>query len=186
MKQAPCRPNSDELASAIAASTSVDRLHHHHRAERLLAHQPRVRRRFRDDRRAEDAAVALGLAHELRALGDRIRHHRLDPVGGGAAHHRADVDRVVLGIADLELVGGGDEQLEEFLVHRALDDHALRRDALLPARLEAGAGDAGRRVREVGVGADDVGGVRAQLADEFLGAGGAGKLVAHGRSSRSR
>ena len=50
----------------------------------------------------------------------------------------------------------------------------------MPAGFEAGARDARCGVVEVGVGAHDVGGVGAELADEFLRAGGAGKLVAGG------
>src|SRR5438067_323092 len=42
-----------------------DRLHDHHRAERLLAHQPGTFGRLRHDRRTENAAAALRLEHEL-------------------------------------------------------------------------------------------------------------------------
>src|SRR5262249_58500650 len=73
-----------------------------------------------------------------------------------------------------------DEQFEKAVERRTLDDRALRGDALLAARLEAGAGNAGCGIGEVGVRADDVGGIRAELADEFLRAGGAGELVAGG------
>ena len=185
MKQAACRPNSDELASASAASTIGDRLHHHDRAERLLAHQPRVARRARDDRRAEDAAVALGLEHEPRALRDRVRDHLLDPVGRGAVHHRADIGRRIVRIADLELLGRRHERRQERVEHRLLDDHPLRRDALLAARLEAGRRDALGRVGEVGVRTHDVGGVRAELADEFLRPGRARQIVARPPCCRS-
>ena len=132
------------------------------------------------DRGPQDGAPALRLEHELGALGDGIRDHAFHAVGGRAAHHRADIDRGILGVAHLELLRGGHEQLEEAVEHGLLDDHALRRDALLSARFEAGARDAGGGVVEVGVGAHDVGGVGAELADEFLRAGGAGKLVAGG------
>ena len=125
-------------------------------------------------------AAARGLEHESRALGDRVRDHLLDAVGCGGAHHRSDIGCGILGIADLELPGGGHEQLEEAVEDRPLHDHALRRDALLAAGLEGGAGDAGRRVGEVGVGADDIRRVGAEFADELLRAGGAGKLVAGG------
>src|SRR5262245_8677072 len=60
-----------------------DALHHHHRAERLLAHQPRFARRIGHDRRPEDRALALGLEHQAGALGDRIVDHLLYAVGGG-------------------------------------------------------------------------------------------------------
>src|SRR5262245_4558710 len=155
-------------------------LHDDHRAECLLAHETRLVRRVGHDRGAENGAAARRLEHESRAFGDRVRDHLLDAVGRGGAHHRPDIGCGILGVADLELPGGGHEQLEEAVEHRLLHDHALRRDALLAAGLEGGAGDAGCRIGEVGVGADNIGRIGAELADELLRAGGAGKLVAGG------
>jgi hypothetical protein len=51
---------------------------------------------------------------------------------------------------------------------------------LLAACLESRAGDARGRIVEIGVGADDVGGVRAELANEFLCARGAGEFIPGG------
>jgi hypothetical protein len=120
-----------------------------------------VRRRIRHDRRTENGAAALGLEHELGAFRNRVLDHRLNAVGGCAADHRPDVGRDIIGVADLELLGGGDEQVEKAVEHRLFDDHALCGDALLAARLEGSSSDARRRIVEIGVGADDVGGVRA-------------------------
>src|SRR6266446_3012693 len=84
----------------------------------------------------ENGAAALGLEHELGAVGNGVLDHGFDTVGGCAAHHRPDVDGGVVGIADLELLGRHDEQFEKAIEYRPLDDHPLRRDALLAARLE--------------------------------------------------
>src|SRR5262252_540272 len=153
-------------------------LHDHDRTERLLAHEARVRWRLRHDRGSENGAASLRLEHELSALGNGVLHHSFNAVGGGTAHHRSDVDGGVVGIADLELLGRRDEQFEKAIEHRLLDDHSLRRDALLAARLEGRARDARRGIVEVGVGADDVRCVRSEFADEFLCARGAGQFVA--------
>src|SRR5262245_24024291 len=123
-------------------------LHDHHRAERLLAHEARLRRRIRHDRGSENGAAAFRLEHQLGVL-----DHGFNAVGGGAAHHRPDVDGGIIGIADLELLGRRDEQFEKAIEHRPLDDHPLRRNALLAARLEGRPRDARRRIVEIGVGA---------------------------------
>src|SRR6516162_10347457 len=157
-----------------------DALHDHHRTERLLAHEARVRRCLRHDRRSENGAAALRLEHELGALGNGVLDHCFNAVGGGAAHHRPDVDGGVVGIADLELLRRRDEQFEKAIEHRPLDDHPLRRDALLAARLEGRARDARRRIVEIGVGAHDVRRVGSEFADEFLRARGASEFVAGG------
>src|SRR6516225_1481152 len=141
-----------------------DALHHHHRTECLLAHEARVRWRLRHDRGSQNGAAALRLEHELGAFGNGVLDHGFDPVSGGAAHHRPDVDGDVIGIADLELLGRCHEQFEKAIEHRPLDDHPLRRDALLAARLERRTRDARRRIVEIGVGADDVRCVRSELA----------------------
>src|SRR5499425_1360486 len=145
-----------------------DALHDDDRAERLLAHEARLRWRIRHDRGSENGAAALRLEHELGALGNGVLDHGFDPVGGGAAHHRSDVDGGVVGIADLELLRCRNEQFEKAIEHRPLDDHPLRRNALLAARLEGRPRDARRRIVEIGVGADDVRCVRSEFADEFL------------------
>src|SRR5215813_9542563 len=157
-----------------------DALHHDDRTERLLAQDARVRWRLRHDRGSENGAAALRLEHELGAFGNGVLDHGFNPVGGGAAHHRPDVDGGVVGIADLELLRRRDEQFEKAIEHRPLDDYPLRRNALLAARLESRARDARRRIVEIGVGADDVRRVRSEFADEFLGARGAGQFVAGG------
>src|SRR5262245_13852198 len=46
-----------------------DRLHHHHRPERLFPHEACLRRRLGDDRRSQDGALSGGLEHQLGALG---------------------------------------------------------------------------------------------------------------------
>ena len=84
----------------------------------------------------------------------------------------------IFGIADLELLGRGDEQIEEAIEHRRFHDNALRRDALLAARLESRSRDARCRISKIGIRTDDVRCIRAELADEFLRAGRACKLVA--------
>src|SRR5215471_20529469 len=99
-----------------------DALHDHHRTERLLAHEARVRRRLRHARGSENSAAAFRLEHKLRALGNGVLHHSFNAIGGGAAHHRPDVDGGVVGIADLELLGRRDEQFEKAIEHRPLDD----------------------------------------------------------------
>src|SRR5262245_7338814 len=91
-----------------------------------------------------------GLSAEFAAFGNRVLDHLFDPVGRRAADHRPDVGRSVIGVADLKLFGSRDEQFEKPLEHRPLDDDALRRDALLAARLESGAGDARRGIVEIG------------------------------------
>src|SRR5712691_7698119 len=119
-----------------------DALHDDDRTERLLAHEARLRWRIRHDRGSENGAAALGLEHELGAVGNGVLDPGFDTVGGCAAHHRPDVDGGVVGIADLELLGRHDEQFEKAIEYRPLDDHPLRRDALLAARLEGRARDA--------------------------------------------
>src|SRR5207248_7898913 len=105
-------------------------LNHHDRAERFLAHQPRVCGRVRDDCGTENGPAALRLEYELGALGDGILDHFLHTVGGRAAHHWPHVDGGIVGIAHLELLRCGNQQLEEAVEHRSLHDHALRGDAL--------------------------------------------------------
>src|SRR5215471_8304850 len=158
----------------------ADVLHDHHRTKRLFAHEPCLRRRVRHDRGTENGAAALGLEHELAAFGNGVLDHLFNPVGRRAADHRPHVGGSVFGVADLELFGGRDEQFEKPLEYRPLDDDALRRDALLPARLERRAGDARRGIVEVGIGADDIRRVRAEFADEFLGARGSRQFIAGG------
>src|SRR5215831_4481801 len=155
-------------------------LHDHHRAERLLAHEARLRRRLRHDRGSENGAAALWLEHELGAVGDGVLDHGFNAVSGGAAHHRPDVDAGVIGITDLELLGRRDEQFEKAIEHRPLDDHPLRRNALLATRLESRARNARRRIVEIGIRTHDVRRVGSELADEFLRAGGAGQLITGG------
>src|SRR5690606_19131562 len=58
----------------------------------------------------------------------------------------------------------------ELLEYRLFDNDALRRDALLAARLEGRRHDADSGVSYVGIGADDIGRVAAELSDEWLGA----------------
>src|SRR6516165_716515 len=155
-------------------------LHDDDRAERLLAHEARLRRRVRHDRGSENGSAALRREHELGAFGNGILDHGFDAVGGGAAHHRSDVDGGIVGIADLELLGRRDEQFEKAVEHRPLDDHPLRRNALLTARLESCARDARRRIVEIGIRTHDVRRVGSELADEFLRTRGASQLVAGG------
>src|SRR5262250_1375508 len=143
-------------------------LHDDDRTERLLAHEARLRRRLHHDRGSENGAAALRREHELGAFGDGVLDHGFNAVGGGAAHHRSDVNGGVVGIADLELLSRRDEQFEKAVEHRPLDDYPLRRNALLAARLEGRPRDARRRIVEIGVGADDVRCVRSEFADEFL------------------
>src|SRR5215470_15808967 len=157
-----------------------DALYHHHGTERLLPHQASFRRRLCHDRRTENGAAALGLEHELGAFGNRILDHRFNAVGGRAAHHRPDVGRGILRVAELEFFGGRDEQFQKTLEYRPLDDDPLRRDALLAARLERRAGDACRRILEIGIRADDICGVGAEFTYEFLRARGAGQCIAGG------
>jgi hypothetical protein len=135
-------------------------------------------RRVGHDGGAEHRALALRLEHQLGAVCDRIVDHLRHAVGSGAAHHRPHVGCGIFGIADLELLGGGDEQIEEALEHRSFHDDALRRDALLAARLEGRSRDARCRIGKIGIRTDDVRCIGAELADKFLRAGRACKLVA--------
>jgi len=68
----------------------------------------------------------------------------------------------------LSFLAAANQRRQEGLIDGLLDDHPLGRNALLAARLEAGRRDALGRVGEVGIRAHDIGGVRAELGDEFL------------------
>src|SRR6516225_3079189 len=153
-------------------------LYDDHGTECLLAHEAGLRRRFRYDRWTENGATALRFEHELGAFLNRILDHAFNAIGGRAADHRADVGGGIVRIADLELLRSRDEQVEKAVEHRPLDDHPLGRDALLAARLEGRAGNARRCIVEIGIGTDDVRGVRAEFADEFLRARGAREFIA--------
>src|SRR5262245_53063180 len=161
-------------------------LHDDHGTECLLAHEAGLRRRFRYYRGTENGAMALRFEHELGAFLNRILDHAFNETGGGAADHRADVGGGIVRIADLQLLGSRDEQVEKAVEHWPLGDHPLGRDALLAARLEGRAGDARRRIVELGIGADDIRSVRAEFANEFFRARGAGEFIAGGGAAGDR
>ena len=109
----------------------VSNLDHRDGPEGLLGPHRGVARGRDQNARADGAALLHGLERKARALGDRFTGDAHHPVGLGARDHGAQVGGGVLGGAHLERLGGGHEQVEEGLQHRALHDHPLGRHALL-------------------------------------------------------
>ena len=72
------------------------------------------------------------------------------------------------GRPDLQAARCGNEPFAERRCNRALHENALRRYALLPARLEGRGRDLRRGIVDVGVVHHDVRRVRTQLGQEFL------------------
>src|SRR5207253_7125030 len=96
----------------------------------------------------------------------------LDEARNGLAVRRRDqrahLRRLVAGIADLQLARRLDEQLDEAIVGRALDEDARARAAVLARVVEDGVRRSGRGLLEVGVGEDDVRGLAAELERDAL------------------
>ena len=82
--------------------------------------------------------------------------------------HRAHVGRLVERIADAQLLGALDQQLDEAVVHVAVHEHALGGRADLAGEVEAAHHGGVRGGLEVGVGEHDLRPVAAELEDAVL------------------
>ena len=129
------------------------------------------------------AAVLRRLQRIARTTRDGIGHHAHDALRRAQRHHRPDIHRVIGRIAHLQRLGRAHKGLQELVVHRRLDDHPLRRDALLPAGLEGRTGDALGGGLDIGIGQHDVGSVGAQLSQKLLGTGGTHQRITRGSTT---
>ena len=84
----------------------------------------------------------------------------------------------LLPVAGPQLLGGGEEPLDELVVHSALDDHPVGGHADLSLVPVVAEGGRFRSVVKVGVGEDDERPVSSELEGESLDAGLAGDALA--------
>ena len=122
----------------------------------------------------------------LRAAADRVGDLRVEHVELLGARERADVGRVVVGIADAVRADDVDERGDERVADRLVHVDALDRAARLPAVVERAFGDRERGLLDVDVVADVRRVLAAELelhADEPVGRG---RARPAGRSRTSR
>ena len=144
--------------------------------EDLLARGAHLVAHPREDRgrvvvTAGEAVGRAAAADEVAALGDRQADVPVDLLPVGALDERADLRRVVLGVADHEAAGGRREALEEGVVDLALDEQARAGQADLAVVGEDRPDRAGHGLVQIGVGEHDVRAAAAELArhrDEVL------------------
>ena len=127
-----------------------------HRPEDLLGRRPR-RRVDRGEHGGSEPvprAVGAGAAHGDRCV---VGHERGDAGQVGLGDQRAHLGRLECRVTHSHAAHGRLEQGQEALVHRALDEDAQPRAAVLAGVVEDTRRRTGRRQLEVGVGKDDVG-----------------------------
>ena len=169
-----------ELERLLLGADDRDR---QHRAEDLLAHDPHLGLDTGEHGRGDEATrVAVELARAagepVGAGGEGVVDELGDEVGLLGGDHRPDLGRPLERVADGEPLGLADDALEEAVGDLLDDVDALDPRAGLPGVGEAAPDRAGDGVGEVGVGADDLRVLAAELEH--------GCPSARGRRSRRR
>src|SRR5581483_4476147 len=132
---------------------AVERSHRHDRPEDLFLQHAAIHAEPGDDRRLDEVAAAVDA---IPAADDRpaFPFRELDVAGDFpqmiGADQRADIACLVERIADLQLLRGSDEALEELVVSGALDEDARAAETDLALIPEAGANRRRDRVVEIG------------------------------------
>ena len=115
-----------------------------------------------------EGVLPLAAREDLGALFHGLLDPGIDPFQRVVVDQRADVDRGVERIADLQGLDLLDEPGHEVLVHLGLDEDTLHRDAGLPRLVVPAHGDPRRGMVQVGVGMDDDPGVAPELEGGVL------------------
>jgi len=145
--------------------------HRDHRGEQFLAVDAHVRRRVDQHGRLEHRPFAAPAQGDPGAGGHRLLHLGVGFLRRPRVDHRADLHRRVTRIAELEPGNPLQQQLQRLVVDRAVDQHALHRDAVLPGIGEATDGDLPHGVVDVGILVDDGRRIAAQLQTDALAPG---------------
>src|SRR6056297_1582599 len=149
------------------------------RAEDLFAHDLLLLVDVAEDGGAHDGAVDLASGQDGRSGVRGFLEPRLDPFRRGAVDDRSDVGGGVHRIAGHERPDACGQGLGERVVHVVVDEHALHRDARLPAVREAAPDDPLHGAVQVGVAMHQRAGVAAELQRDALAAGAALEHPAH-------